>query len=122
MRLAREAAERPSGGLRAETVLTALGQAGLAVGSQIQVLAHTIGARYCVSSATASGLALAVCEFSDEAGAEHGLAYSHRVFDRLIPGRTLLRNRSTVMTLTAGEPNAALLSEARRAVSAFVAL
>ena len=122
-RLAGEAAARPRGtGPRVEDVATALRQAGLAVTPPSQVLARTIGARYCASTSTPAGLAVAVCEFADPAAAEGGLAFSHRTFDRLVPGRTLLRNRSTVLTLSGGEPSAALAADATRASQVFAAL
>jgi hypothetical protein len=127
-RLAAEAAGRPSAsasssaaGPRVEDVATALRRAGVAVTPPSQVLARTIGARYCAATSTPAGLAVAVCEFADEAGAERGLAYSHRTFDRLIPGRTLLRNRSTVLTLSGGA-SAALAADTTRVSSVFAAL
>jgi len=123
-RLAGEAAARPRGGAgpRVEDVTTALQRAGLVVTSPSQVLARTIGARYCASTSTPAGLVLAVCEFADPAAAEGGLAFSRRTFDRLVPGRTLLRNRSTVLTLSGGEPSAALAADATRASNVFAAL
>ena len=124
-RLAAEAAERPAAsaaGPRVEDVATALRRAGVAVTPPSQVLARTIGARYCAATSTPTGLALAVCEFADEAGAERGLAYSHRTFDRLVPGRTLLRNRSTVLTLSGGGTDGALAADTTRVSSLFAAL
>jgi len=126
-RLAAEAAARPgatatAAGPRVEDVATALRQAGLTVTPPSQVLARTIGARYCAAASTPAGLALAVCEFADEAGAERGLAYSHRTFDRLLPGRTLLRNRSTVLTLSGGDAGPALAADTTRVSSVFAAL
>jgi len=124
-RLAAEVAARhgaAASGPRVEDVATALRRAGVAITSPSQVLARTIGAVYCASAGTPAGLALAVCEFADEAGAERGLAYSHRTFDRLVPGRTLLRNRSTVLTLSGGDAGAAPAAEATRVSSVFAAL
>ena len=122
-RLAAEAAARPAAaGPRVEDVATALRRAGLAVTTPSQVLARTIGARYCASTGTPVGLTVAVCEFADDAEAERGLAYSHRVFDRLVPGRTLLRNRSTVLTLGGGGASPALIADATRVSSVFAAL
>ena len=124
-RLAAEAAGRrgaAASGPRVEDVATALRRAGVAVTSPSQVLARTIDALYCAAASTPAGLALAVCEFADEAGAERGLAYSHRTFDRLVPGRTLLRNRSTVLTLSGGDAGAAPAAEATRVSSVFAAL
>jgi len=128
-RLSAEAQGRPATSLSAERVTEALSRAGLALGPLTQVLGRTIGARYCASTATPAGLGVAVCEFADDAEAARGLDYSHRTFDRLVPGRTLLRNRGTVLTLTPGDPGAAnapapapAVAEATRAATAFAAL
>ena len=115
-RLAREAGARPTGTPRAEEVLAALARGGLAVEGEQQVLASTVGAAYCTSAGTPKGAAIAVCEYPAEEAARQGMEYSHRVFDRLIPGRRLLVNRKTLLTVTgAGD-------EARRAAEIFAAL
>ena len=95
--------------------------AGVAVAPPTQVLARTIGARYCAATSTPAGLAVAVCEFGDDAEAERGLAYSRRTFDHLVPARTLLRNHATVLTLSPGDARA-LAADVGRASAAFVAL
>jgi hypothetical protein len=115
-RLAREAGARPNGTVRAEEVLAALARGGLAVEGQQQVLASTVGAAYCTSAGTARGLVVAVCEYPGEEAARRGMEYSHRVFDRLIPGRRLLVNRKTMLTLAGAD------DEARRAAAIFAAL
>jgi len=121
-RLAREARGRPTAAPRAEDVVAALSAAGVAVGPLKQVLARTVGARYCATARTAAGLAVAVCEFGDAAQADSGLAYSRRTFDRLIPGRRLSRNRGTVLTLTPPEPEPRFETEAGRIAAVFAAL
>jgi hypothetical protein len=121
-RLAAEGAARPRSGPHVEEVTAALRSAGVSVGSLTQVLGRTIGARYCASTATAAGVAVAVCEFSDDAEAARGLEYSHRQFDRLVPGRTLLRNRGTVLTLTPGEAGRAPAPDTSRAAAVFASL
>ena len=115
-RLTREAGARPAGTLRAEEVMAALARGGLAIEGEKQVLASTVGAAYCTSAGTASGLAVAVCEYPQEEAARKGMEYSHRVFDRLIPGRRLLVNRKTMLTVTG------VADEARRAAEIFAAL
>jgi len=115
-RLEREAKSRPAGALRAEEVLTALTRGGIAVEGARQVLASTVGAAYCASAGTPRGVAIAVCEYPAEEAAQKGLEYSHRAFDRLIPGRRLLLNRKTMLTVTGAD------DEARRAAAIFAAL
>jgi hypothetical protein len=80
------------------------------------VLASTVGAAYCTSAGTPRGLAVAVCEFPGTDEARKGMEYSHRVFDRLVPGRRLLVNRKTMLTVTGAA------DEARRAAEIFAAL
>jgi hypothetical protein len=116
-RLEREARTRPTGTPRAEEVLAAFARNGIPVEGAMQVLASTVGAAYCTSAGTPQGLAIAVCEFPAEALARQGLEYSHRTFDALIPGRRLLLNRKTLLTVT-GAPDA----EAKKAAEIFAAL
>jgi hypothetical protein len=124
--LAREATSRPAGGLRAEDVAAALGRGGIVLGPAQQVLARTIGARFCLATHSAAGLGVSICEFRDAADAAHGLAASRATFDRLIPNRRLEANRATVLTLTLpptrppGAP--AAVAEATRAAAVFASL
>jgi hypothetical protein len=118
-RLTREASSRPAGALRAEDVAAALQRAGLGLAPMQQVLARTVGARFCMSARTEAGMGVAVCEFADDAEAARGLDYSRRTFDRLIPDRRLLRNHRTVLTLTGAQ---ALDGQAARAAEAFASL
>jgi len=121
-RLTRETRGRPTIAPRAEDVVTALCAGGVAVGPLKQVLARTVGARYCAMTRTRAGLGVAVCEFGDAAQAESGMAYSRRTFDRLIPGRRLARNRGTVLTLTPPGPGPRFETEAGRIAALFAAL
>src|SRR5262245_23184741 len=116
-RLAAEAAARPAGTPRVEDVAVALKRAGVAVGPFKQVLARTVGARFCMAGVTPEGMGVAVCEFGDAKDAARGLEYSHRAFDPLIPGRRLERNGHAVMTLTPSTNR-----QAARAAAAFASL
>jgi hypothetical protein len=97
-------------------VLAALSRGGLTLQGTQQVLASTVGAAYCTSAGTPRGVAIAVCEYPAEEAARRGLEYSHRAFDRLIPGRRLLLNRKTMLTVTGAD------DEAKRAAEIFAAL
>jgi hypothetical protein len=121
-RLTREAGSRPAGALRAEEVATALQRAGIELRAMKQVLARTVGARFCMSTQTGAGLGVAVCEFADDAEAAAGLDYSQRTFDRLIPNRRLIRNHGTVLTVTRPQEVPALDEQTERAVRAFASL
>jgi hypothetical protein len=121
-RLAREAASRTAGGPRAEEVAAALARAGVEVRSFQQVLARTVTARFCMAGHTESGLAVAVCEFSDDADAARGLAYSRQRFDALVPDRRLERNGKAVLTLTRASTGNAVDAEVTRAATVFASL
>jgi hypothetical protein len=113
-RLAREAQGRPPGTPRVEEVMAALG--GLGLERVQQVLASPLGAAFCASAATARGTVVAVCEFASEGRAQGGMSYSHRAFDAIIPGRTLVLNRKTLLTVS-GAP-----ADAQAALTAFARL
>ena len=120
--LAREREARPAATLAVEQVASALQHAGVPLSPMKQVLARTVGACYCAASTTAAGLAVAVCEFGTDADAERGLAYSHRTFDPLIPGRTLTRNHATVLTLTPASSSTAVHAQLERVAATFATL
>ena len=120
--LARERDTRSHATPAVEQVATALERAGVPLSPMKQVLARTVGARYCAASTTTAGLAVAVCEFGSDAEAASGLAFSHRTFDPLIPGRSLTRNGATVLTLTPASSTANVHAQAERAAATFATL
>ena len=120
-RLAREANERPEVAVRPERLFEELARKDVELLRTRQAVAATLGASYCVTSLSAGGLGLAVCEFADEEGAERGEARSHELFDRLITGRTLIRNANTLLTLT-GAQTKPTQAESSLAVEIFESL
>jgi hypothetical protein len=121
-RLAREAGARPAGAMRVESAAQALGTGGVVLGPLQQVLARTVGARYCALGRSAIGSALALCEFADDAEAARGIAYSRATFDRMVPGRRFVRVRNLALTLTPAEPGPRFDDEAARATAILAAL
>ena len=122
-RLVAEARTRPAARLRPEAVRQALEAAGITLPHWRQVLASTVGARYCMAGQTSAGLAVALCEFDDPATADRGLAYSRATFDRLIPGRQLRRKENAVLTVAAPPTTGgAVAGQARRVTEIFAAL
>ena len=124
-RLAQEVAARPDSAPPTEVIEAALARAGLQIAQWRQVLASTVGAAYCRAGHTPRGVAVALCQYPDEASAARGLTYSHGTFDRLIPNRELRLNRTTLLTLappagTASSP--AVASDMRRAADSFARL
>ncbi len=120
--LARERGARPMAMPAVEQVASAIQSSGVTLPPLKQVLARTIGARYCAAGTTAIGLAVAVCEFGSADEAERGLAFSHGTFDRLIPGRSLTRNRTTVLTLTPASSTSDVHAQSKRVAAAFATL
>jgi hypothetical protein len=118
-RLAREAAARPPDALRTEVLIEALAMRGINVAPPRQVLASPVGALYCEAAASARGLALSLCAYADAAELASGRARSHALFDRLIPGRTLIGHGKTLLTLA---PTPAAAQEAAIADQLFAEL
>jgi hypothetical protein len=108
--------------LQVEAVARAFVDAGLALGPLHQVLARTVGARYCASARAPAGSAVALCEFADDAEATRGLDYSRATFDRLVPGRRLARAHNLTLTLTPAEAGPRFDREAARATAILSAL
>src|SRR5262245_57000640 len=85
-RLRREASEHPEARERVERELAQLQGAGVIVTRTRQALAQPLAARYCATALTETGLALALCAFTDAEQAARGRERSRRSFDALIPG------------------------------------
>lgn len=120
-RLASEASARPARAVRASALMQALSSQGVAVAPPRQVLASPIGADYCESTVSPSGLVLSLCEFENAASARIGLKRSRELFDRLVPNRVLLENGNVLLTL-AGKDDAQARREAELARTAFLTL
>jgi hypothetical protein len=119
-RLRREATRQPKAREQVELLLQDLARDGIELVRTRQVLAAPLGADYCAAALSARGLGLALCAFADAARAEQGSSRSRASFDRLIPGRTLLRRGAVLLTLTraAGAETAA---ERERVTQRFTA-
>ncbi len=120
-RLALGASQRPELAVRPERLFEQLALEDVELLRTRQAVGATLGASYCVTSRSAEGLGLAVCEFVDDASAKLGEARSHELFDRLIAGRTLIRNENTLLTLTS-VPTDAAKTESARAAAIFASL
>lgn len=98
-----EADARPAEAVRPEQLFAALQRQGILLSRKRQVLASTVGALYCELAISDGGLGVSVCEYADEAAANAGGETSHRLFDAIVPGRTLLSHGGSVLTLTHAE-------------------
>lgn len=115
-RLSMEAEARPALAVRPEQLDEALRARGVTIARKRQVLASTLGAAYCELAVSNEGLAVSLCEYADAAAAELGGKHSHRMFDRLMPGRSLATRDNVLLTVTQGaglaaEQQAALVLE-----------
>ena len=117
--LAQEAAARPAGALRSEALIDALAQRGVSIGAPRQVLARPIGALYCEAAVSQRGLALSLCAYPDAQAVLSGRARSHELFDRIVPGRTLIARGNTLLTLA---PSKSAAREATLAGTLFAEL
>lgn len=120
-RLAREAAVRPRDVLRTEALIDALAMRGVNVAPPRQVLASPVGALYCEAAVSERGLALSLCAYPDAGELVKGSARSRALFDRLIPGRTLIARGKTLLTL-APTPTPVAVQEAAIADQLFAQL
>lgn len=99
-RLQRESDLRPARAIHPEQLLAALAQNGLSLARKRQVLASTIGATYCELAVSGAGLGVSLCEFTSDEAARTGSERSAQLFDQLVPGRKLLRNHNSLLTVT----------------------
>jgi len=97
--LADEKAHRPAGTPHAEALFDALDKGGVVMQGRAQVLGRTVGAAYCENAHTGQGVVVSVCEFGDAGALAAGRAYSERTFARALPGRVLVSNRNTLLTI-----------------------
>ena len=68
--LKKEAASRPHSGITVEQAFEALDKAGIATSPRKQLLGMAINARYCANTHLQHGLAVVVCEYTDDKTAE----------------------------------------------------
>jgi len=120
--LGSERQSRPTGTPRTEVVFSALEQSGLTLTGQTQVLGRVIGASYCENAHTPAGVVFSVCEFKDSATAKEGRAYSLRTFGKALPGRRLLINEKTLLTIAAPAGLASAQRESEKGAVVFAGL
>jgi hypothetical protein len=99
-RLVVEAEARPARAVRPEQLFAAMQRQGILLSRKRQVLASTVGALYCELAVSDTGLGVSFCEYADDAAARAGAESSHRLFDAIVPGRTLISHGGSVLTLT----------------------
>jgi hypothetical protein len=97
-KLAQEAQGRPTGTPKAEDVLAAISATGVALTSEAQHVASTIGAHFCIGATSPLGLRISACEYDTEAGAAAGRDLSAKAFAK-IEHRDITLNKKTSLTI-----------------------
>ena len=93
---ANEAANRPTGTVKAEDALAAFRRDGVELNTVRQHLGRPYGARYCVGAMSGTTLALSVCEYIDPEAALAGTETSRRI---LLANREIRISKSTSLTV-----------------------
>jgi hypothetical protein len=120
-RFAMEAASRPKGGVRAEKVHDAWTKAGIAFGNPKQHLGQPFEANYCIGGKVGEDIATSVCEYTDEKAAESGRQTSLKAF-AAVPGREILRNTATTLTVRIATPSDTAKATAEKMKKLFTGL
>lgn len=119
-RLAREAAARPAGAPSAEQLAAALTAKGVSVARTRQVLAQTLGARYCAVALTARGVVASVCELDDAAAVATARRLSEQRFGTAMPNRRFVARGKSLLTI--GNLSAGVDDEVSMIAATFAAL
>jgi hypothetical protein len=83
----------------AEKLFAALAQQGITLASHHQVLATAAAATYCDLGVTSETIAIAVCEYTTAADAQHGKALMDQRYAKLVPDAVRTINGSTLVTI-----------------------
>jgi hypothetical protein len=98
-RLQQEAASRPVGAIKAETVFGVVQMKGIPLHEIQQYMGYPNGAKYCAGAKTPNdAVFLVVCEFADPGAAAQGKEKSGASFGD-VPSRQFILNRSSLLTV-----------------------
>jgi hypothetical protein len=101
-RMQEEATRRPAVEVTAEALFRALGERGITIASQKQVLAATAQASYCALGVTAETIAIAVCEYATREAAAAGKRLLDTRYAQLVPDAVRALNGTTLITIAHG--------------------
>jgi len=114
-----EAANRPTGTIKAEDAMEAFRKAGVELDAVRQHLGRPYGARYCVGAKSGTIIALSVCEYIDVAAASAGAEVSRKL---VLANREIRINRATSLTVRELEKTTAADAVAKKLFDAFAKL
>jgi hypothetical protein len=114
-----EAANRPTGTIKAEDAMTAFRNAGIELDRVRQHLGRPYGARYCVGAISGAAIAISVCEYIDAAAAKAGADLSRKI---VLANREIQINQATSLTVREVEKTPAAEEIAKKLFESFAKL
>ena len=114
-----EAANRPTGTIKAEDAMDAFRKDGIELDTVRQHLGRPYGARYCVGAKAGKLIALSVCEYIDAAAAAAGAEVSRKV---VLANREIRINQATSLTVREIEKNPEADAVANKLFESFAKL
>ena len=114
-----EAANRPTGTIKAEDAMEAFRKDGIELDTVRQHLGRPYGARYCVGAKSGATIALSVCEYIDAAAANAGAEMSRKV---VLANREIRINQATSLTVREIEKTPASDALAKKLFDSFAKL
>ena len=114
-----EAANRPTGTIKAEDAIEAFRKDGVELEAVRQHLGRPYGARYCVGAKSGTVIALSACEYIDPAAANAGAEVSRKV---VLANREIRINQATSLTVREVEKTPAADALANKLFDSFAKL
>jgi hypothetical protein len=114
-----EAANRPTGTIKAEDAMEAFRNDGVELDAVRQHLGRPYGARYCVGAKSGTVIALSVCEYIDAAAASAGAEVSRKV---VLANREIRINQATSLTVREIEKTAVADTVTKKLFATFAKL
>ena len=114
-----EAANRPTGTIKAEDAMEAFRKAGVVLDTVRQHLGKPYGARYCVGAKSGELIAVSVCEYIDTAAANAGAEMSRKL---VLANREIRIKGATSLTVREVEKTPAADALAKKLFDSFAAL
>ncbi len=116
---ANEAANRPTGTIKAENAMDAFRKDGIPLETVRQHLGRPYGARYCVGAMSGTAIALSVCEYIDVQAAKDGADNSRKI---VLANREIQLNEATTLTVREVEKTPEADAVAKKLFDSFAKL
>jgi hypothetical protein len=116
---ANEAANRPTGTIKADLAMDAFRKDGIPLDTVRQHLGRPYGARYCVGAMSGTAIALSVCEYIDVQAAKDGAENSRKI---VLANREIQINEATTLTVREVEKTPEADAVAKKLFDSFAKL